>query len=125
MINISFIIPSYNSFQTIGRTLKSIFALKSFGHVKDVIVVDCSDDGKTRELLKGDGKLKVILLDKKTSPALGRNSGVEHAEGELLCFIDSDVYLDEDWLENILQAYAVRLPCRQRVCFYTGFSRAQ
>ena len=51
------------------------------------------------------GKLKLVLLDKKTSPAHGRNIGVEHAEGELLCFVDSDVYLDENWLVNILEAY--------------------
>jgi len=44
-------------------------------------------------------------LDKKTSPALGRNKGAGNAQGELLCFIDSDVYLDIDWLENILQAH--------------------
>jgi len=106
MINVSFIIPSYNSHQTIYRTLDSIFGLKSFDHVKEVIVVDSSNDGKTRELLKGaDSRLKIILLEKKTSPAIGRNIGVKHAQGDLLCFIDSDVYLDENWLINILQAY--------------------
>src|ERR1700686_1180601 len=104
MIKVSFIIPSYNSYQTINRTLKSVFALKSFENVIDVIVVDSSDDVITRELLKDVEKaLKIVLLDKKTSPALGRNIGAEQAQGELLCFIDSDVYLDENWLENILK----------------------
>jgi O-antigen biosynthesis protein len=106
MINVSFIIPSYNSYQTIDRTLKSIFGLKSFENIKDVIVVDSSDDIKTRELLKdGNRLLKIVLLDRKTSPALGRNIGAGHARGELLCFVDSDIYLDEHWLENILKAY--------------------
>ncbi len=110
VVNVSFIIPSYNSYQTIDRVLNSIFVLKSLEYVSDVIVVDSSEDGKTREMLKGfsvffGDKLKIVLLDKKTSPALGRNIGVGHAQGELLCFIDSDVYLDKNWLKNVLQAY--------------------
>jgi glycosyltransferase involved in cell wall biosynthesis len=116
MINFSIIIPSYNSYNTLDRTLKSIFRLKSFERVKDVIVVDSSDDGKTRELLRDSSpsfygtqrdshKLNIILLDQKTSPALGRNIGAKHAQEDILCFIDSDVYLDDEWLENIIQAY--------------------
>src|ERR1035441_9406097 len=105
MISISFIIPSYNSQKTVHGTLKSIFRQKSLISVKEVIVVDSSDDGETRKLLKGpsaspqddnqltfDSKLRIILLDKKTSPALGRNIGAQDAIGNLLCFIDSDVY---------------------------------
>jgi len=112
MIDISFIIPSYNSYQTIHRTLKSIFSQKLFSQIKEIIVVDCSDDQKTRELIKdpmfplqGNSKLKIILLEKKTSPALGRNCGAKHASGELLCFIDSDVILADDWLGKVFEAY--------------------
>lgn len=101
---ISFIIPSYNSHKTINLALASIFKQISFICVKEVIVVDSSDDGKTRELLN-DIRLKIILLDKKTSPALGRNIGAQNATGDLLCFIDSDVYLDENWVGRILKAY--------------------
>jgi glycosyltransferase involved in cell wall biosynthesis len=104
MIDVSFIIPSYNSCKTIARTFESIFQQKTFSCIKEIIVVDSSDDRKTRALLD-DSKLKAILLDKKTSPALGRNIGAQNATGNLLCFIDSDVYLDENWLENILEAY--------------------
>ena len=107
MVNVSFIIPSYNSYQTIGHTLKSIFDLKSFEYVRNVIVVDSSDDGKTRELLQkfNNTRLIIVSLDKKTSPALGRNMGAKLAQGDLLCFIDSDVFLDENWLEYVLKAH--------------------
>jgi len=106
MNDVSFVIPSYNSFKTIKNTLDSIFKLRNFTVIKEIIVVDSSDDGETRRLIQEDDKkLKVILLDKKTSPALGRNIGAQHATGSLLCFIDSDVYLDETWLEHILKAY--------------------
>jgi glycosyltransferase involved in cell wall biosynthesis len=107
MTSVSLIIPSYNSFLTIQRTLVSIFGLKSFSCVKDVIIVDSSDDDQTRKIIEGfhHPQLKLIRLAEKTSPAAGRNRGAAEAAGELLCFIDSDVYLSEDWLENILRAY--------------------
>jgi glycosyltransferase involved in cell wall biosynthesis len=112
MSNVSFIVPSYNSYLTVQKTLLSIFGQKSFDRVKEILVVDSSDDGKTLKILEGFNhpQLKIIKLGQKTSPALGRNAGAAAASGELLCFIDSDVYLSEDWLVNVLTAY--REGCR-------------
>ncbi len=107
MAAVSFIIPSYNSHLTIEKTIESILRQTSFGHVRDVVVVDSSDDGKTREILRRfcNDRLKLITLDQKTSPAAGRNAGAAASTGDLLCFVDSDVFLSEDWLANILAAY--------------------
>ncbi len=107
-MKVSLIIPSYNSCRTIDRLFGSLFLQKSADCVQEIIVVDSSDDKNTRDVIKGinDPRMKVILLDQKTSPARARNTGARHATGELLCFIDSDVYLAEDWLEKILAAYA-------------------
>jgi glycosyltransferase involved in cell wall biosynthesis len=106
MTDVSFVIPSFNSYLTIQKTLLSIFGQKSFDRVREVLVVDSSDDGKTRKILEGfhHPQLKIIKLDQKTSPAAGRNTGASMASGELLCFIDSDVYLSDDWLEHVLAA---------------------
>lgn len=103
---VSFIIPSYNSHKTIADTVNSIFKQTRLDFVKDVIVVDSSDDQKTRAVLAQFQfpQLTVIHLNVKTSPALGRNMGAKNAKGDLLCFIDSDVYLSKDWLEHILNA---------------------
>jgi glycosyltransferase involved in cell wall biosynthesis len=108
MTKFSFIIPSYNSYKTISYTLSSIFHQRAAEHVKEVIVVDASTDENTRNLLRGfnDLKLKLVLINRKSTPALLRNIGAEHASGDVLCFIDSDVFLDEGWLDNVLQAYA-------------------
>ncbi|MCR4336918.1 MAG: glycosyltransferase [Candidatus Omnitrophica bacterium] len=110
MAKASFIIPSYNSFQTIGRTLASILEQKSFDFVvEEVVVVDSSDDGKTRGVIQKfchqGSKIKMISLDEKTPPAAGRNLGAQQSSGDVLCFIDSDVYLAPDWLEEVLKVY--------------------
>jgi glycosyltransferase involved in cell wall biosynthesis len=107
MADVSFIIPSYNSYLTVQKTLLSIFGQASFDRVKEVVVVDASDDGKTRKILEGfhHPQLKIIKLDKKSSPGASRNTGAKTASGTLLCFIDSDVYLSSDWLPKVLAAY--------------------
>lgn len=108
MTQVSFIIPSYNSWISIKISIQSLMAQKLSELIDEIIVVDSSDDTKTREILKTfeSPKLKLILLDQKTSPALGRNIGAKEAKGELLCFVDSDVYLAEDWLEEVVKSYA-------------------
>ncbi len=102
----SFIIPSYNSLATLPKTLESL--LKQSGDQFEIIIVDSSDDEavKKQTSLFASDRVKVISLDKKTGPAQGRNVGAREAKGELLCFIDSDVVLADDWLKEILSAYA-------------------
>ncbi len=34
-----------------------------------------------------------------------RNTGVEHAKGDIVAFIDDDAWADEKWLENMLRNY--------------------
>jgi glycosyltransferase involved in cell wall biosynthesis len=107
-MSVTFIVPSYNSHLTISKTLESIFAQRSFDRVGEVLVLDSSTDDKTRKVINGfrhHPKLKVIELNEKTSPASNRNTAAKAATGELLCFIDSDVFIAEDWLDHILAAY--------------------
>ncbi len=104
-IQTSFIIPSYNSLKTLPKTIESV--LKQSDDQFEIIVVDSSDDEMAKKYLSvlASDQIKVIALDKKTIPAESRNIGARVAKGELLCFIDSDVVLADDWLKEILLAY--------------------
>ncbi|MGR8981646.1 MAG: glycosyltransferase family 2 protein [Gammaproteobacteria bacterium] len=35
-----------------------------------------------------------------------KNYGAEHASGDILCFLDSDIYPDENWLEYVFGSFA-------------------
>lgn len=104
----SFIVPSYNSFLTIKETVNSILAQTEYYSIAEVIVVDSSDDQKTREVLSkfDDPKLKIIYLDQKTNPALTRNRGAEEATGDVFAFVDSDAWIAPDWQKEINQAFS-------------------
>ncbi len=104
-VTVSFIIPSYNSLKTLPKTVESI--LKQAGDQFEIIVVDSSDNelAKKQVALLASDRVKVIVLEKKTIPSEGRNIGARAASGQLLCFIDSDVILADDWLKEVLLAY--------------------
>jgi glycosyltransferase involved in cell wall biosynthesis len=102
------IIPSYNSAATIGHTLTHLLKQTAADRLLQIIVVDSSDDGRTKEeLQKFEGeKVRVITSGIRVMPAIQRNIGAAEATGDVLCFIDSDAYPIPTWLEQILQAYS-------------------
>lgn len=103
---ISVVIPSFNSFKTISYTLQSLASSPDTGLLSEIIIVDSSDDGKTKPFLCGyrSDKIRVIDGGVKLMPAAARNLGAKYATGDILAFIDADAFAATDWLENIAAA---------------------
>lgn len=107
-ISISVIIPSYNSAQTISYTLNSLFNQSEAEFLKEVIVVDSSDEKTSLELLeehKKNYKIKLIHFKKRVIAAEARNIGAEKAKGEILAFLDADAFVEKNWLKIIKENY--------------------
>ena len=93
---VSVIIPSYRSSATVGRTLNSLFGQTRPEILKEILVVDSSEDEASRRFLdeaRREG-LRILRLPEKTIPALARNFGPEavshlvpvsrpHSEGQI------------------------------------------
>jgi glycosyltransferase involved in cell wall biosynthesis len=104
MIEISIIIPSYNSENTIRKCLHSLLN-QSCKDRYEIILVDSSKD-KTPQIVKEHFPgITFVHLEEKTDPGTARNIGLGKAKGELIAFIDSDCIAAEDWLENIKKAH--------------------
>lgn len=96
VINVSVIIPVYNSFSTLERAIISI--INQTYLPKEVIIVDdYSSDRKIIELLidlKGKYKeyfdIKLVFLEKNFGAGTARNKGWEKAVGKYIAFLDSD-----------------------------------
>ena len=117
MKKVSIIIPSYNSWKTVGHTLMSLGRQTRRDLIAEVLVVDSSTDGKTREVLRNyeSGWVRVIEAGRQVMPAIGRNIGAAQARGEILVFIDSDAYMADDWVERIVS-------CSEDGCLLGGGS---
>ena len=102
---LSFIIPVYNVEAYLKKCINSI--LEQSGADCEVILVD---DGSTdgSGLICDDFSEKntnVRLLHQKNSGhSAARNAGLKMAVGEYVSFIDSDDYVDSDYLEKLYQS---------------------
>jgi glycosyltransferase involved in cell wall biosynthesis len=100
-MKLSIVIPNYNSEKTLAKTLDSIFAQK-LSDYEVLLIDDCSTD-KSLMLLKKYPKIRVIKNIHNRGPAYTRNQGIKNAVGEYLIFIDSDVYLKGNGINEILK----------------------
>lgn len=93
---LSIIILALNEEKYLPILLESIRAQK----IKDyeIIVADAGSKDKTVEIARQSG----CVVIKGGLPAKGRNEGVKVAKGDLLLFLDADIFLPEGFLEKVL-----------------------
>lgn len=99
---ISFIIPSYNSENTIKRAIDSILN-QNTNLEYEIIVVDDGSTDNTEEVVKyyeNDERIKYYNKD-NSGVADTRNYGVKMATGDYIIFVDSDDYISENLLKDI------------------------
>lgn len=104
MASISVIVPIYNTEKFLGRCLDSVQG-QSF---KDLEIL-CIDDGstdRTPEILRarsaGDPRIRVITLPENHGVPYARNLAMSEAVGEYIYFMDSDDWIDPDYLEAMI-----------------------
>jgi glycosyltransferase involved in cell wall biosynthesis len=89
----SFIIPARNEEKNIARCIKSINA--QLEPPAEIVVVDNNSSDKTAAVAKKLGC--VVVKEQKRGISLARNIGAEKAQGDILCFVDADNFLDKNW----------------------------
>ena len=102
-LEVSVIIPVYNSEKYILRCIKSILN-QTFKNFELICIDDGSKDNSYRiikELKKIDKRIKLIKQE-NSGPSKARNNGIKIANGKYIAFIDSDDYIEKDYIENML-----------------------
>lgn len=100
---ISVIVPVYNVEPWITRCLDSI-AAQTYSNIEIIAVDDGSTDRSGRicdEYAALEERLKVVHLPKNRGPSAARNQGILISEGIYIAFIDSDDYVEPDFLEKL------------------------
>lgn len=95
---VSVIIPTYNSSEFIRETLESVFA-QTYKNLEIIMVDDGSRDD-TREILATYSDRVRWVAQDNAGPAAARNHGISLAQGELICFLDSDDLWEPNKLEQ-------------------------
>lgn len=99
---ITIIVPVYKVEKFINKCVKSILS-QTFQDWELILVDDGSPDysGYYCDIwAKKDYRIKVFHKE-NGGVSSARNKGLDHAKGDWICFIDSDDYVDEDYLNNL------------------------
>ena len=100
MIEISIIVPVYNTEKYITRCINSILE-QTFENWELLLIDDGSRDssGKICDIFqKKDSRIKVIHK-KNEGVSIARNLGITLSKGNYITFVDSDDWIDKDYLE--------------------------
>lgn len=102
---VSVIIPVYNVERYLARCLESVIN-QTYKDVEIICVNDCSPDNSAEILekyAKKDNRIKIINRKQNGGPSAARNTGLDVATGEYVYFIDSDDWIDLDYIEKMVE----------------------
>jgi glycosyltransferase involved in cell wall biosynthesis len=104
---VSVIIPLYNRHFYADRAIKSVLG-QSFDNWELFIVDDNSDIPYMIPVFCEKIKNKITLIRNKINlgPGLSRQKGLDLAQGEFVCFLDSDDYWKSDFLRESIKAHS-------------------
>ncbi|MGD8506176.1 MAG: glycosyltransferase [Candidatus Bathyarchaeota archaeon] len=99
MTKISIIIPTFKEANYISQTLNSIEKLK--GNIEVILVETVSDETEALENVVSKFERVRLYKIKKRGIAKARNHGALKAKGNLLLFLDADVFVTKDVVKQV------------------------
>ena len=87
---VSVIIPTYNRQQLVQRAIRSVLS-QTFSDF-EILVVDDGSTDNTAVVIQAFEDPRIVYLNQNHSglPAVARNTGIKHATGDYIAFLDSD-----------------------------------
>jgi glycosyltransferase involved in cell wall biosynthesis len=119
-VKYSVVIPTYNNQNHLRVVLKHLYKQNIGLDHFEVIVVDDGGTDQTQPLVLGllhslpqpmnfkyvffQRHRKRVMGDSQYRAGISRNVGVKNSEGEILCFLDSDIVTPPDYLQKVGEA---------------------
>lgn len=102
----SVIIPHYNDWDRLQRCLEALERQDYPTDAYHIIIVDDASPTSIPNALRGRLSGVLLLQNKENrGPAFSRNRGLDHAEGEYVALVDSDVVVEPGWLTAMEQEF--------------------
>src|SRR5580698_9729201 len=105
-MKVSVIIPTLNRADLLATTIDKIANQSLSGDRYEILVVDNGSTDHTRSVLDQKSRLYPTLrafTQLKRGAAPTRNVGIRNAQGEIVVFIDDDIFAEPDLLEAHLK----------------------
>ena len=110
---ISVVIPLYNKELIIERSLQSVLS-QNFDDFEVVVVNDGSTD-RSAEIVKSINDSRITLVEQENGgPSRARNTGVKHAKGDWILFLDAD----DEMLPGALNHFSILILEHPQMFFF-------
>ncbi|KKU85045.1 MAG: family 2 glycosyl transferase [Parcubacteria group bacterium GW2011_GWA2_47_9] len=103
-MDVSVVIPAYDAYEFIGRTLESV-EKQVFSGSYEIIVVDNGSTDGTAKVVRRNFPWITLLQELKPGANSARECGRRKATGEIIAFLDADTEVPRDWLERGLRHF--------------------
>lgn len=107
MDKISIVVAVYNAEKTLKKCIESLLN-QTYENTEIILVNDCSKDNSLdicKEYSKTYNNVKVISNEKNSGVSATRNNGINNSTGEYICFVDSDDYVESNYIEVLYSSY--------------------
>lgn len=120
---VSVVVPVYKAEAYIARCIESILA-QTHSNLELILVDDGSPDQSGRicdEYASKDDRVKVIHTPNQ-GVSRARNTGIDHATGEYLIFVDSDDWVSPTYVEELLPVNGEDMVHGGHICVVDGIN---
>lgn len=114
MDKISIVVAVYNAEKTLKKCVDSLIG-QTLKNTEIILVNDCSKDNSSSICKQYESEYSnVIAIDNPYNVGVSatRNNGIEKAKGDYICFVDSDDYVEPDYLEQLLNNLKSIIQCQ-------------
>lgn len=118
---VSVVIPVYQSEATIERCVVSLVK-GTYDDLQIILIEDCSKDNSwemCRMLAEQYPQVQCVRNERNMGVSYTRNQGLKVATGKYLMFVDSDDWVEPDFVETMVETYE-KFPCTIPVCGYVN-----
>ena len=113
MIDTSVIIPTYRRPEELARAIDSVLAQQGVQTIFEIVVVDNDPDASAQPIVRAIAAQSSVPIryfhEMRPGISHARNTGVAHAAGRYIAFLDDDEEAEPQWLAHFfatLQKYA-------------------
>jgi glycosyltransferase involved in cell wall biosynthesis len=109
IIKISGVICTYRRPEMLKYAMESLLRQTLPSEQYEVIVIDNNSGDKTYSVVRNYQNRAafpiIYFLEERQGLSTARNTGIQHARGEYIAFLDDDAEADPDWLSSFVKVF--------------------
>ncbi len=101
---VSIIIPVFNAEKTIRNCLIALINQAYPSEGREIIIVDNGSCDNSVEIIE-EFPVQLFFEKRAHNSYMARNTGIGHARGEIIAFIDADCIAEKKWLRSLVEPF--------------------